>query len=276
MCAETSADRSDKAPSGAAIGSAPPAAAARRQDGFAAGPLAWLLVALAAGAVAWVLLETFDPVFAVPEHLANLPTPAPVEDLIALEMASRKAETRNAILFVGILGAAVGGSLAVGEGVARRSGRAVLTAALAATAVAAAFGCLAALAGHAVFDYHRPLQDLSPLAKTIRTQGAMLATLGAGIGLAVGLFSGSWRTGLTCLAGGLLAGVLAGMVYPMLAAVFLPGVATELVVPLGAVDRLLWIAVIAGLAAAIISSVARRRPPRESRPATEQPPPPSA
>ncbi len=271
MGAENAAGDSNTASSGAVAGPERIAAAAGRRDGLAAGPLAGLLVALAAGAVCWVLLETAFPVFTVSEDLIPGAFPSD-EEMLAFEVALGEAVFRNAILFVGIFGAVVGGGLAVGEGVAQRSRRIVLKAALAGTAVAAVFGCLAALTGHVAFDYHYPIEGLSPLAKTIRTQAAMLATLGAGIGLAVGIFSGGRRIGFTCVVGGLLAGVLAGMVYPMVTAVCFPGIATELVVPYGTVDRFLWIGVMTGLAGVIIPGVGRRRPPRKDRLAAEQPP----
>jgi hypothetical protein len=276
MGAEISADQRNHADSDAVASPEGSAPVADRPDQLAAGPLAGLLIALLAGAVCWVLLETAFPVFAISDRLANLPTPAPVEDLVELEMANRQAASRNAILFLGILGAVVGGGLAVGEGVARRSGRLILTAVLAGTAVAALFGCLAGLIGHMAFDFHRPIEGLSPLAKTIRTQAILSATLGLGLGLAVGMISRRGRIALTCLVGGLLAGVLAGIVYPMLTAICFPGLATESVVPSQTIGRLVWIAVLTGFAGLVIPGVARQRRPRSGRVAGERPIPPSA
>ena len=272
MGTEISTDQSNEEPSGA-VADRENAVSADRANELATGPLVGLLIALLAGAFCWVLLETIFPVFVISERLANLPTPAPVEDLAELEMANRQAARRNAILFLGILGAVVGGSLAVGEGVLRRSGRIVLTAVLIGTAVAAVFGGLAGLNGHMAFDFHRPIEGLSPLAKTIRTQAAMLATFGLGIGMAVGMVSGRGRIALTCIVGGLLAGVLAGIVYPMLTAICFPGLATESVVPSQAIGRVVWIAVLTGLAGLIIPGVTRQRKsrPRPRRLASEQP-----
>jgi hypothetical protein len=187
---------------------------------------------------------------------------ASVEDSIDLETASHRALSNNATLFVTILGVIVGGGLAASEAVARRLGWFILAAVLAGAAVGALFGFLAGLAGNMAFDLHQPIGSLSPLAKTIRSQTAMLGILGVGIGLSMGLLSGCRRTVLTCGVGGLLAGVLAGIVYPMLAAVCLPTVATELVVPSHRAGRLLWIGVMTGLLGVAIPGVARQRPKR--------------
>jgi hypothetical protein len=77
--------------------------------------------------------------------------------------------------------------------------------------------------------------------------------------------------------GGLLAGLLAAMVFPILAASLvtlaaefgaaglMPDANTELIIPKGAVIRLLWLGLTAGLLGLTIPGLAAKRAPRAGR-----------
>jgi hypothetical protein len=85
----------------------------------------------------------------------------------------------------------------------------------------------------------------------------MLAMLGGGIGLAAGVFV--WRSTRAAgrgLVGGLLAGVLASILYPTAVAMLMPGAMTSVLIPLGLCERVLWFGLFTGCVATIVPSVA--------------------
>jgi hypothetical protein len=69
------------------------------------------------------------------------------------------------------------------------------------------------------------------------------------------------------LVGGLLAGLAAGLVHPILAAQF-PLVQTDVLVPLEPLNRLAWIGTFAVLLGLIIPGI---KPPRAATPTAEEP-----
>ncbi len=228
------------------------------------GPARGLVLGLMGGGITWALLYVSYPVFLIPEELRNLPTPAPVEDLARHAAAVVEADCCNAIFAVGVLGAVVGVVLAIGEGVARGSLGKALAVAFGCAVIGAASGCLAGWFGHLVLQACRQIEGLTPLARTIRVQGVMLATVGAGIGLGIGaLLGGRLKTTLTCLVAGIMAGVMTGMLYPFLTAMLMPGVNTEVLVPKQIGSRFLWMGLSTGLLGLMIYGVAGQRIPKK-------------
>jgi hypothetical protein len=240
---------------------------------LAIGPVTGLVFGLAAAALTWILLSEAYPMFMVPEELAGLPPTAPAEQLQKATAAQQEADIRNHIGLLGAYGVLLGASLALGEGLARRSLGRMLVAGVACVSAGVVFGSLAGGLGHYLFGYYEPLRQLSPLAKTMVVEGAMLATVGCGLGLALGLLTARAGTATTCVIGGILAGALAGMLYPMLTAVFMPGETTEILIPVHTGSRTLWLGLGAGLVGLTIPAVARGRkrraplkPKQEPRP----------
>jgi hypothetical protein len=241
---------------------------------LAIGPATGLLFGLMAAALSWLFLSAVYPVFVIPDELAGLPPTAPVEQLKKAMVAQQEANARNDVSFLGAYGVLLGALLAIGEGLARRSLGRTLVAGAACVSAGAVFGSLAGGLGHYLSDYCEPLQQLSPLAKTIIVQGAMLATVGCGLGLALGVLTARARTAITCLIGGILAGALAGMLYPMLTAILLPGALTEILVPIQTGPQTLWLGLASGLMGLTIPAVARERKGR-TRPSSKQEPRPT-
>jgi hypothetical protein len=231
---------------------------------LASGPWTGIFSALLGGAVVWWLVQAYDPVFGLPEEMSQLNMYSPAEKLRERDAAQKVADLHNAMAALGLFGMLVGGALALGEGVARRSLKTALAGTVLCASVGALFGSLAGLLGHFAYLYYLPVQDVSDLAKTIRVQVVMLGVLGGGAGLGLGMLGASRRSVLTCLPAGVLGGVLAGMLYPFLTANFLPVAFTELVIPRGAGNRLLWIGLTAGLLGLTIPGLSLRRGPRKS------------
>ncbi len=238
------------------------------------GPATGLLFGLMAAALSWLLLSAAYPVFVIPDELAVLPPTASVEQHEKATAALREADARNDVSFLGAYGVILGALLAIAEGLARRSLGRTLVAGVACVSAGAVFGSLAGGLGHYLFNYCEPLEQLSPLAKTMIVQGTMLATVGCGLGLALGVLTARVRTAITCLIGGILAGTLAGMLYPMLTAILLPGALTEIVVPVRTGSQMLWLGLASGLVGLTIPAVARGRK-RRTRPSSKQEPRPT-
>jgi hypothetical protein len=239
------------------------------------GPVAGGIWALSGGLIAWALICVFDPVFTVPQELEGASQRSAREQIVATVAAGRRVNTWNMALILTSVGALVGGAMAFGEGLSRRSivrasigpcfaavvgaGYAVLGGWLGGLAMA---GCTARL-GAAGAEAELP--------RTILVQAVIMATMGAGIGLAFGIVRGRSGDLVMAMCGGVLAGVLAASLYPFSAACLLPRASTELLVPLGALNRLLWIGLIAVLVGAAVPGMKWRRTPladREARTAS--------
>lgn len=223
-------------------------------------PLVGLALGMAGAVLAWGALQAFFPVFAIPKELDNLPVPVPDKLFLQQLAAQDHADRLNAVLLLSLFGVLVGGLLAPSAQAGRRSFGTILRNRGVGGLVGGLFGALAALVGIVAHDIHSEIRNVTPLAKTIRVQSIMFATLGCGIGLAIGGLVG-WRRAVGALATGILAGVLAGMLYPFLAGVLLPNSITETLVPRGTVNRLLWLGLAGSLLGMLIpaTTLSRRR-----------------
>lgn len=220
---------------------------------LACGPWLGLVATVLGGAVAWLVLQWIHPVFTPPEKYAILPAPVPPELSQELEELMWRLHLGNAAVVLAIVGAFLGGFLGLGEGVAQRSARAAVLGLGGCAAIGAVFGASAGVLGHFFFQWQYYAGKDSLLAWTIAMQASMLATLGLGAGLAVGLLLGRQRLLVaSCSIAGALAGVLAGLLFPYLASRYLPVAASEIVVPQGGPARLLWIGLTAGLLGLIV------------------------
>lgn len=222
------------------------------------GPLAGLLFGLLGGLVAWLVLHAGHPLFVIPEELV-------IGKMAIPDELKGPVDRNNSMAVLAILGGATAAALAVGEGLCRRSWKTALAAGAGCALVGAAIGCLAGYLGFIGLEHYQTRQDLTELVKTLRVQSAMLAALGGGVGLGLGaLLARRPLAAIQCLVAGLVAGALAGMVYPMTCATLMPGVITEAVVPVFSPERLVWIGLFTGLVGTIIPAIAcgRKRKPR--------------
>jgi hypothetical protein len=230
---------------------------------LSAGPLNAALFALAGGAIAWIVLEACHPVFGNPAKLLDTSEQGKsfAEQQSALAAAIPKANRYDAMLALAVVGAFVGGGLSIAEQVARRSRKPVIIiGTVVAMVIGGSAGILGGLLGDLVYLRIKPAMEPLPLSGTVQIQVVTLAVLGAGIGVGLGAATGRVLAAGYCLFAGLLAGLGAGLLYPMVLAVAFPGAQTQLVVPYNGTSRLLWIALIAGLLGLIVPAVAGKRP----------------
>jgi hypothetical protein len=207
-----------------------------------------MLLALLGGGIAWGLIVAYDPWFTIPEDLRDVTWYSPPDKIAQLEAALEQAVCRNTYSMLAAIGALLGGLVALGDGLARRSA----ARALFGLPVGAVTGSLAAAAGgwlgQAVIAAYGGVTAETELFRTTYVHIALLAPLGAGVGLGLGLLGGRCGALVRMVVGGILGGVFAAIVYPISAAFLLPGDITETLIPWGPLNRLLWI----GLAAALI------------------------
>ena len=218
---------------------------AASEDGLAMSPLVGLTMALFAGLVVWGILEMIMPVFVLPEHLRDAGGNMP-EELHRELFAALKVNTeQNAILSLVLLASILALVLSVTELLHRRAGLRVAWGGLLAGLLA---GVVALGAVTLAIELHDALSlEGNRLGKTLIVQSAMLGMTGLGIGLAIAVPMFRPRLFLTCLAGCLIGGLLAALIFPISASVCLPHVNTDQLIPQPGVGRLLWAALATGL-----------------------------
>ena len=178
----------------------------------------------------WSALQATYPVLQMPDELkAVTPQRGPAEKVQQKEKFQQKANLYNPIIALGMVGAAIGVSLAVGRGLIARSMPRVVVSAFLGLVAGAGFGCLGGWVGHLVVS-QMPKVNV-PLSSQIMLHVAVMATMATGIGWAIGIPGGTLRSALGGLLAGAAAGVLAGMAYPILAAVFVPTASTGIHCP---------------------------------------------
>lgn len=209
-------------------------------SGLASGPAKIVLLGLSAGVIFAVVCIAVFPIFRLSLRLAA-PFPPPA---VAIEREQTIARNNmlNGAIALGMLGALVSGIVATGEAQTRgQLGRRWL--AIAAGAVlAAGCGVVGGLAGHQVQTLLAELDAIPPLGRTVLVQMVTLAFLGVGIGGAVGLVAGGWHQAISRLPLGGAAGLLAGLLFPIVCSLVAARIKTEVIVPGGVVGgRSEWI-----------------------------------
>ncbi|MBI3467449.1 MAG: hypothetical protein HY000_30945 [Planctomycetes bacterium] len=239
----------DQVPSGASATTIPTSQAGGLRAGLPLG----IVLALIGGGLSWGLIQRFDPVFLVPEEFHIQELGASEERHMRLSAEQSKVDRVNATIDLALLGALLAGSLGLAETISRRSVVPVLMA----LPVGAIFGGLSGLCGFAAFQLCNTGGLLAAVESAAKVQAAMLAVLGAGVGLAVGLSTFSLRTAATTTVAGAVGGGFAGLVYPVVASFVFPVVGTERLIPRGGDNRLLWIELAAALLALMVIGVGR-------------------
>lgn len=220
------------------------------------GPLLGFLLAVVGGMIAWGVIEATSPVFLVPQeyHLEYLGPPP--EEIAAYISAQTKANRQNAMLDLTWVGAFVAGVMALGESIRRCRIKPVLLA----LPVGAVAGCAAGLVGSFASSALN-VGALPSLTQTITLQIVMLGTMGIGVGLALGL---STKSLVKVMLSGLFAGILGGVLYPIAVSVLLPTAGTDTLLPKGALNRIVWIGISAGLLGLIITLMCQPELPRKA------------
>jgi hypothetical protein len=217
------------------------------------GAVAGAIFALMGGILVFVLLQQLHPVFTDEEAVDGFGImPAPVQ---------ARLDKHNAIFVLALFGGMIAAGVAVAEGLARKSWVTALIAGIACAAVAATVGALAGYLGNIFSSYyvsHRP--DVTDLVVAVQVYGGMFALMGGGIGLAAGLFLGrQLRIAFNCVIGGVLAGFLSGLAYPVICALALPTADTKAMIPVVAGGLFFWCAIPAALIGGLIPSIAQSK-----------------
>lgn len=226
---------------------------------LAGGWLVGVTFALIGGLAAWGLFRTYYPVFVIPPELANIEMPNS-RQAAEIRAAEIKVGLLNSLLVLGCIGALVTGAMAAGEAWAQRSWRMALVGTIGCALAGALFGMAAGWVGHSVYYLLLiPFEGATDLQRTVAVQTAMLAVLGGGIGLTLGSLAGFARGTWTRLLGGILAGLFAGMIYPIVTGYFVPAAHIGYVVPRDNMGALVWLVTIAVFVGVIVPEMTMRR-----------------
>ncbi len=184
----------------------------------------WALGAGAAAALlSWLLIEatldSFKPKGTATRFMTNT-------YMIPGAQERATAETRNAVLALGLMGAAVGLALGLAGGLARQSVRASAVAAFLGLVLGAAAGAGAAWAAVPLASrvHDRDPGSMSvEMASSLLVHGLPWAAVGAVGGLAFGVGLGDRTRIARGLLGGLLGAALGAFLYEVVGALALPG-----------------------------------------------------
>jgi len=220
------------------------------------GYVATLLSALIAGAITYGLFQSLYPIFSIPQEVLDRAPPGPLPADIQAELTTAKvfADGQNATLFVGLFGALLAGMMTIGSSLGNKYVSKLLQRTAICVLVGLLVGCAAGCFGHLLTETIRFNRSFSPLVKTLIGQAALLGTLGAGVGYAFGTFAKQYRSPASCAIQGLLGGLLAAFIYPILIAILQPAANTSVFIPKEPGSRLTWIFIAAALLGAMIPS----------------------
>ena len=238
---------------------------------LASGTVTGVIFAAIGGLLSWGLLLALYPVFDIPSEL--LTGEASATQVTDLASAEQEVSLYNSVVVLGWFGALLAGSMAVGEGWARRSWKMALAGLLGCGLAGAWFGGLAGWTGESVSQYAKlPGELVIDMEGAVVVQMTMFAVLGGGVGLVLGCLTRRASSTFTHLLGGVLAGMFAGMVYPIAAAYVVPTAQTDRIIPQGNAATLLWFAVVSICLGLIVPEMKLRRTPKTA----PSPPEPSA
>jgi hypothetical protein len=217
------------------------------------------LVGALGAVLAWLAIGAIGEVFRLPPELARLGMGGiPGPD------AQRRIGAGNLVLYykhsalwLAVVGGILGALFGLTLGLLRRSGKSVLLGVVAGALCGNIFG---ACAGPLAVYIDQRLQAAVPAGKLtvpeemrILMHAATWLVLGLGIGLGTGLAAPvqRGRAAVTALLLGAVAGLLGGVLYPVIAGIALPLANISLPIPEADSSRLLWLglpSVLIGLA----------------------------
>lgn len=207
---------------------------------------------LTGGVAAWALMGLFSGYFDVEDGSDQLGAqgggaPAPVAEEVLEELAQqRTASYRNTALAIGLFGFAVGGLLGAGTGAARRSVRTAVLCTAGGLLLGGLFGAVGGYASIWVME-QLALTRLPTRFQNLGSQATAWLTVAVGIGLGLSLPGGRWRRVAASTGGSVVAATAACAAYVVLAAILFPLENSDLPVPEGNLNRLLWATMTAGL-----------------------------
>lgn len=228
-----------------------------RSGGLAAGPIVLLIAGLVGAGIAWPLVMHFDQFFLISEELRALNPPYSDEAAARIDEEERSVGYLNAMLTFGLFGLATAGTFGLTEGLMRRSAKITVVGILGGGIVGALAGVAAGVAAQFV-RLQLAMRPLDDGYKALAIHAIAWIVVGAGLGIAVGMLAGRravlFRTG----AAGAVAGLVAAVLYSPLAAVLFPLQNSELLLPAGSLNRLLWVSLAGALIGLAVGRAGKR------------------
>jgi hypothetical protein len=220
-----------------------------------------LVLGLVAAAATWGAIQATHPVFRIAEkyHAAMGDSP---EVFAANRRAQDWVDRQHAMMYVGELGLLLAGLIGTREGMLRRSWLTPLVAA----PVGAIGGVLGGFLGCLVYEYVRKNVGQAELTHTVGAQLLLSAPLALGVGIGLGLATRTVGGVVKSAFGGLAAGALAAVLYPIVVSIVLPAASTDALVPVERANQALWLGLLAGLIGLLIPLASRQR--KQSAPGT--------
>jgi hypothetical protein len=240
-------------------------------------PSKGLLFALIGAGLTWICLQATFPIFSMPEELAILGGMGMTAEQTEAQNAARdKAARQNAMFYLALLGALVGSGLSLAEVTKYPSPKAAALGGITVFILGGLFGAASAFLGDTAYASARSEVEPLSLVGTVLVQIVTLTTLGMGIGIGLSAFRGSFlMAAKNRVPAGILAGICAGMLYPMAVGIVLPYAQTESTLPMGPFSQLMWMMSAACLLGIIIPGVAEvsSLPHLANSPKTDEPVP---
>jgi hypothetical protein len=222
-------------------------------------PLVGLAGGLLVGGIFWLVLRAVHPIFELPPE-AQAIAMFPSADSIARHRAAvAQVDLRNTMVVTGMLGGLLAVALASGQVRLCRRAKVAVLGIVVSGLIAAGMGLLAGILGVAANRLANSAAAIPTSVAIVGTQGVLLGVMGGGVGLGLGALTGRVGTAARSAAHGLLAGALAGILFPILTAGLLPPANINMPIPGNRFAQLLWI----GLACGLIGILTPRglRPP---------------
>lgn len=226
---------------------------------IASGWVAGLVIGLLAGCLMWMVYRTTYPIFQPPAEFQQ-PRMFPSEEFVAASRrAFAKVEMQHAVVFLGLWTLVLSLALAGMELVRRGAWRRLIGATLFGSLMAVVFGCIAGVLGQLTFVYLKLSLETSASTRTILTHGLMLAIVGCGVGGVFGAAVGRMKLAISCASFGFLAGMLAGVLCPFMAALVFTKSNYDMTVPISSQLAGFWFIFSSAVISVLIISGARNK-----------------
>ena len=211
----------------------------------AVAPYGVLLIAGVLGAVAtFLFVNRFESYSKAPPELANLePMSASAEETRQQMAAFKKAAIENAAICFALGGAAVAGLMGLACGMLRKSPAGAVVAMIVGGIAGVLLGAAGGYGESSLLYYLKENQgDMNGTVRAILAHAIAWGAVGLAAGIATAVSGDRSLSGQRIVAG-LGAGIVGGVLYAPLAMVVFPLANPEVILPEGAGNRALWIAV---------------------------------
>jgi hypothetical protein len=222
-----------------------------------------LLAGLFGAVLVWGILQAFYPFHVVTDAPKGTPTGAPpYEEVWRVGLLIKASDRINAAIVFGLFGGIVSGLLAVANGILRGPLVSGLLRMLAAVAMGALGGLVVAAFFQPLWTWLSEGDRFERGTQTVISQAAIWTCLGAAIGIGNAIIARGSLSVPRFVAGAVLGGLLAGMLYAPAVSILLPLISTEQHIPRTSGLRLVWLLLPAVLICLLSTLALRRRASR--------------